>query len=224
MPSPIGGDNLCGAKTRSGQPCKNKPMANGRCAKHGGKSTGPPKGSKNAVTHGIYAKSLRGEEFELWFQIDVDGVDDEIRLLKIQIARTANEMGMVMDNPNDDVIGFVLSEIKEKRIEIHKAPKQSVLSEPGEDATEEEIEKWAEREDEEYESGKPQLNLTVESNSTRKRPDYMEILIRLFGRLAQLMQTKNAKRQVDNQTEYLKNLRELEELKNELLEMKASLQ
>ncbi|MEY8747019.1 HGGxSTG domain-containing protein [Bacillales bacterium AN1005] len=31
----------CGAKTRSGEPCKRKALANGRCRLHGGKSTGP---------------------------------------------------------------------------------------------------------------------------------------------------------------------------------------
>jgi hypothetical protein len=31
----------CGARTRSGNPCKSPAMANGRCRMHGGKSTGP---------------------------------------------------------------------------------------------------------------------------------------------------------------------------------------
>jgi len=31
----------CGAKTRSGAPCRNLPMKNGRCRMHGGASTGP---------------------------------------------------------------------------------------------------------------------------------------------------------------------------------------
>lgn len=46
---------LCGAKTRSGRPCRNIPFAdNGRCKFHGGLSTGPKDktklyGNKNAV-------------------------------------------------------------------------------------------------------------------------------------------------------------------------------
>ena len=32
----------CGAKCRSGKPCKNASMKNGRCRMHGGKSTGAP--------------------------------------------------------------------------------------------------------------------------------------------------------------------------------------
>jgi hypothetical protein len=31
----------CGARTRSGNPCRSPTMANGRCRMHGGKSTGP---------------------------------------------------------------------------------------------------------------------------------------------------------------------------------------
>jgi hypothetical protein len=31
----------CGARTRSGAPCKSPAMQNGRCRMHGGKSTGP---------------------------------------------------------------------------------------------------------------------------------------------------------------------------------------
>jgi hypothetical protein len=32
---------LCGARTRSGDPCRSPPMPNGRCRMHGGPSTGP---------------------------------------------------------------------------------------------------------------------------------------------------------------------------------------
>jgi hypothetical protein len=31
----------CGARTRTGKPCRSPAMANGRCRLHGGKSTGP---------------------------------------------------------------------------------------------------------------------------------------------------------------------------------------
>ena len=46
----------CGAKTRTGTPCKAPAMKNGRCKLHGGKSTGPPQGNQNAFKHGYYAK------------------------------------------------------------------------------------------------------------------------------------------------------------------------
>jgi len=46
----------CGAKTRTGTPCRSPAMPNGRCRMHGGKSTGAPKGNKNAWKHGHYSK------------------------------------------------------------------------------------------------------------------------------------------------------------------------
>ena len=45
----------CGALTRSGKPCRSPAMANGRCRMHGGKSTGAPKGNRNAFKHGRYS-------------------------------------------------------------------------------------------------------------------------------------------------------------------------
>ncbi len=60
----------CGAKTRSGTPCKAPAMANGRCRMHGGKSTGPRTAeglerSRNAnFKHGPYsAESLKERKF-----------------------------------------------------------------------------------------------------------------------------------------------------------------
>ena len=42
----------CYAQTRCGNPCMSPAMPNGRCRMHGGKSTGAPKGNRNAVKHG----------------------------------------------------------------------------------------------------------------------------------------------------------------------------
>jgi hypothetical protein len=45
----------CGAYARrTGQPCRNGAMANGRCRMHGGKSPGAPKSNDNAYRHGDY--------------------------------------------------------------------------------------------------------------------------------------------------------------------------
>jgi len=51
----------CGAKTRSGNPCENWAMTNGRCRMHGGKSTGArtPEGRERIriarTKHGRYS-------------------------------------------------------------------------------------------------------------------------------------------------------------------------
>ena len=63
--APLNGAPQCGAKTRSGNPCKNPAMANGRCRMHGGKSTGPPKGSQNALKHGVYTQAAIEERRQI---------------------------------------------------------------------------------------------------------------------------------------------------------------
>ena len=46
----------CGAHSRrSGKPCQNGAVNNGRCRMHGGKATGAPKGNNNAEKHGNYS-------------------------------------------------------------------------------------------------------------------------------------------------------------------------
>jgi hypothetical protein len=45
----------CGAKTRSGHPCRSAAMRNGRCRMHGGASPGAPRGER----HGMFRHGLR---------------------------------------------------------------------------------------------------------------------------------------------------------------------
>lgn len=54
---------LCGARTRSGCPCKNHPVrGKRRCRMHGGaKGSGGQLGNKNAWKHGLYTEELKGE-------------------------------------------------------------------------------------------------------------------------------------------------------------------
>lgn len=77
----------CGATTRSGATCKNSPMANGRCRMHGGKSTGAPKGSANAKTHGIYQQHLTDDEREQYNALELGAVDHELRLTRVRLSR-----------------------------------------------------------------------------------------------------------------------------------------
>ncbi|WP_395001544.1 HGGxSTG domain-containing protein [Sphingomonas sp.] len=43
----------CLARTRRGTECQSPAMPNGRCRLHGGLSTGPPRGNRNAYKHGL---------------------------------------------------------------------------------------------------------------------------------------------------------------------------
>ena len=88
----------CGAKTRSGEPCKNAPMDNGRCRMHGGKSTGPPpekmQQNKNALKTGehetIWLDTLDDDERDLVARVDtskLQQLEEEIRLTTIRERR-----------------------------------------------------------------------------------------------------------------------------------------
>lgn len=77
----------CGAKTRSGQPCRNRAMENGRCRMHGGKSTGAPAENTNAVKHGFYSDALLPDERKLYERAEVGSLDDEIRLARVKLFR-----------------------------------------------------------------------------------------------------------------------------------------
>ena len=57
----------CGAKTRSGKPCR-VPAVGGkkRCRMHGGApGSGAPRGNQNALKHGLYRKAVIEERSQL---------------------------------------------------------------------------------------------------------------------------------------------------------------
>ncbi|MDU9398041.1 HGGxSTG domain-containing protein [Pseudomonas sp. zfem003] len=78
---------ICGAKTRSGQPCQAQAMPNGRCRMHGGKAAETHKGNQNARKHGIYSDALAEDEHDLWDMIDVESLDDQIKIAELQLRR-----------------------------------------------------------------------------------------------------------------------------------------
>jgi len=53
---PMLSSQRCGAKTRSGKPCRSPAVAGKkRCRMHGGApGSGAPRGNKNALKHGLY--------------------------------------------------------------------------------------------------------------------------------------------------------------------------
>jgi uncharacterized protein YjcR len=57
----------CGARTRSGKPCRS-PAVDGkkRCRMHGGApGSGAPRGNKNAVKHGFYTREAIAQRRQL---------------------------------------------------------------------------------------------------------------------------------------------------------------
>jgi hypothetical protein len=81
---------ICGAKNRAGNPCEKPPLrGKTRCKLHGGASlSGRNVGSTNKNhRHGLYAKWLNAEEAEAWQVLPTGDLDDEIRMVRIWLAR-----------------------------------------------------------------------------------------------------------------------------------------
>ena len=113
-------DNKCGAKSRrTGLPCNNYPMPNGRCRMHGGKSKGAKNkqahdGNTRAVTHGLYCNALLPEERALWDRVQLGSLDDEIRLARVKLYRLVKMSG------SSEVSDLVDSAMEvAKRYEVH---------------------------------------------------------------------------------------------------------
>jgi hypothetical protein len=78
----------CGAKTRSGAPCKQHPMPNGRCRMHGGKSLGGL--ASPTFKHGRYSKYMPTRLAERYMQglkdTELLSLRHELALLDIHIG------------------------------------------------------------------------------------------------------------------------------------------
>ena len=95
-------NNICGAKTRSGAPCKRSPLAGKRrCRLHGGLSTGAANparpGNQNARKHGCYSDRVTPEELALMPTIPVGSVDDELALMRILPMRALRDERELLD-------------------------------------------------------------------------------------------------------------------------------
>lgn len=103
---------ICGAKTRSGEPCRltagygTNHFGEGKCKFHGGSSTGPKVANTrtNAVKHGLYQKYLPKEVLEtikasegmnsldiLWSNIEIQYANI-LRSQKIMLVKTQKDL------------------------------------------------------------------------------------------------------------------------------------
>ncbi|WP_434676215.1 HGGxSTG domain-containing protein [Pseudomonas sp. D3-10] len=83
---------LCGAKTRSGEPCKRHAVpGSSRCKLHGGGASKANKANKHAAKPGsIYSQFLTDDENAILSTIELGRVDDELRLTRIRLMRALN--------------------------------------------------------------------------------------------------------------------------------------
>ena len=94
---PIGAVNkknepICGAWCHGKQDyCQAQPMDNGRCPMHGGfNSDRRPRNTKLGPANGLYSQHLNVEEANLYGQLKIGSLEQEIRLLRIQLLRALN--------------------------------------------------------------------------------------------------------------------------------------
>lgn len=96
---------LCGAKTkRDGSSCKReagwgtKHVGTGKCKLHGGASDGAPKGSQNALKHGIYARLYKADELEE-AALMVGNIDTELAIARLQLRNLIELQQKQRDEP-----------------------------------------------------------------------------------------------------------------------------
>lgn len=126
------GQAKCGAATRSGAPCKDISMANGRCKRHGGKSTGakvPNTGPANkaATKFSIYSRYLSDEDREIYDSAELGNVEHELRLVRMRLARTVRARKMW----EDSLAAPVNSDGEEHQIFVETVEDQALLKEGG---------------------------------------------------------------------------------------------
>lgn len=88
----------CGAKARSGEPCK-APAISGaaRCRMHGGKGSGAPPGNRNAQKHGAYAREMKA----LWLE-----VRRLQALAKLEVAGRGGQVNVQTAEQFDEDVGL----------------------------------------------------------------------------------------------------------------------
>ena len=83
----------CGAKTRKGQPCRQPAMKNGKCYLHGGKATGPPRGSRNALKTGAHVRPLPADQERFQeLRSNLGSLDAEITLARFTLEKLLRQM------------------------------------------------------------------------------------------------------------------------------------
>lgn len=103
--------NRCGAKTRTGKPCKAYAMPNGRCRMHGGSSTGAPKGNQNSRKHGFFSKYVPKETLEIMGNLgELSAADLIWDQITIQYAAIIRAQQIMHVESKDEIIKEIKKE------------------------------------------------------------------------------------------------------------------
>lgn len=93
---------VCGALNRQGKPCQKPPLkGKTRCMMHGGAT---PKGKHTGnLKHGLYSAHLTEAEQAQWDGIQLGVVDEELKMLRIYLARCVALDATISKDPNSTV-------------------------------------------------------------------------------------------------------------------------
>lgn len=114
-------NELCGAKTRSGAPCKKHAMANGRCRLHGGASLSGAK--SGTYKHGMYSKAVAKVRRSLAAKMDMMMSDEEVLSLYSDLRLTNARIMEAIENLDGNASPDVLKHIVKKADEADKHAK-----------------------------------------------------------------------------------------------------
>lgn len=186
---PVLPDEHCNAETRAGTLCRRKAgfgtdhVGTGRCKNHGGvvgKNHGPPKGSKNAQKHGIYARLFEPEELDA--AADMAGsLDTELAIARLQLANLIKEM-------QANQFELTKLEVKTLAMESPEQHEDKIKAARAKDA--ERCGEYYDPEDDDF--GLEQESQPVEVKRTRERPDWRTEFIRLTTLIAKLEKQRSS--------------------------------
>lgn len=102
---------ICGATNRQGKPCEKSPLkGRTRCKLHGGKSLS---GAASARTsNGLYSQYMTEAEQDRWGDIQIGVLDDELRMLRVYLARCVALDAKLNQFPDLDANGMEPAEVK----------------------------------------------------------------------------------------------------------------
>ena len=130
--------SICGAKTRAGKSCNNKPVAGKkRCRLHGGLSTGAPKGNNNSLKHGMYSRIFTDDQLDE-AQAMQGTVSRELAIARIQLAnclayRKAQGDTPALDEIKDETLADEEDEDVVKKARAKDAARCGEYYDPDED-------------------------------------------------------------------------------------------
>lgn len=109
----------CGAKTRSGAPCKSPAMPNGRCRMHGGATPSGP--AHGAFKHGRYSKDL---PTRLAARYEQAASDPELLALHQDIALVDARLGDLLSRADTGESGERWRQARDLFRDLHRAMQQ----------------------------------------------------------------------------------------------------